>query len=176
MVLIKSQWMFVHFLTSNKTCCGIIVFLYLLKTGAWYFCDIIDIKSCQYSYGYPEVSQWIEWFRFIKIRMFCLNDFSELIEKGVEFFLAKNFIFVIGWKYKVFSFSVLWISFDALIDIPSATNTIITKPVNTLMDRWSETTSTKQSSNIHKYWITILKPKELIVILLKTVLLMLEFI
>jgi hypothetical protein len=27
------------------------------------------------------------------------------------------------------------------------------------MDRWSETTSTKQSSNIHKYWIYYIETK-----------------
>lgn len=41
----------------------------------------------------------------------------------------------------------------------SNTNSIITKPLNLLMNRWSETTSAKQSPSIHQDWIRYIETK-----------------
>ena len=38
-------------------------------------------------------------------------------------------------------------------------NTTITKPINHLMNRWSETTSAKQSPTIHQDWIRYIETK-----------------
>ena len=38
-------------------------------------------------------------------------------------------------------------------------NTTITKPLNPLMNRWSETTSAKQSPSIHQDWIRYIETK-----------------